>query len=52
MTELVRYGKLTAKAAVTVAQAIHADNPLHIPASLVDRFAEAVRLAEGEGSGS
>lgn len=46
MTELVRLVQLSAEDAVAVARDIHANNPLHIPSRLVERFATMVRSIE------
>lgn len=51
MTELVRLVQLDAEDAVAVARAIHESNPLHIPESLVERFADVVRGVERERRG-
>lgn len=52
MTALVRLAQLGAEDAVAVARAIHASNPLHIKASIVERFAEIVRAVEADQRGS
>lgn len=51
MTELVRLVQLSAEDAIAVARAIHESNPLHIPDSLVERFARVVRAIERERRG-
>ena len=48
MNELVRLVQLSAADAVAVARAVHEANPLHIPQSLVERFAVMVRRIERE----
>lgn len=50
MTALVRKGALQAGDAIRTAEKIHAINPLHIPAALVDRFTRKVAAAEKKGT--